>query len=223
MIRISHQCYNQCLVWIQSQTAMSPIWVSMVLNVSHNFIFHLDLFHNCCAISSMHFAHCLPLISTCKAKKYSGPMLKLRCQFPCILPTCILTGTLFGIDFNAQGSETFMTNANVDGSTTICTQCEQALVITGGSIVYMYKIPMHRHTMCYLCVASSMKLLHSSISRWSPQPPLGLGVRPAERGRPATTSLLGNILLLLFWSKSSSCLTLTSGLQFLPLWCTPLK
>ena len=76
---------------------------------------------------------------------------------------------------------------------------------------------------CYLCVNSCTKLLHSSISRLSPQPPFGLGVRPAERGRPATTNLSGNILLLLRLSKSSSCLTLTSGLQFLPLWWTPLK
>ena len=85
------------------------------------------------------------------------------------------------------------------------------------------RIKSYGVAICYLCVTFCTKLLHSSISRLSPQPPFGLGVRPAERGRPDTTNLSGNMLLLLRLSKSSSCLTFTSGLQFLPLWWTPLK
>ncbi len=76
---------------------------------------------------------------------------------------------------------------------------------------------------CYLWVTSFVNFKHSSLSLRSPHPPLGLGIRASERGYPKIVSFSGLRYRRLRSSSPSRCFTFSFGLQFLPLWWTPLK
>ena len=71
--------------------------------------------------------------------------------------------------------------------------------------------------------SGDIKLMQSCLSLISPHPPLGLGSRSLNLELPAIDITLGKRCCLLLLNCPSTCFLFTSGLQFFPLWWTPLK